>query len=859
MTIAPGTRLGPYEIVAPIGAGGMGEVYRAHDPRLGRDVAIKVLPPSFGSDPERLRRFEQEARTLAALSHPNVVQVFDAGEHAGCPYLVMELLEGETLRQRLKEGRLPWRKAVELAAAIADGLAAAHAGGIVHRDLKPENLVLSEHGHLKILDFGLAKPRPTTLSEAATVDTAPPGTMDGAVLGTVGYMAPEQVLGRPADARSDIFALGCVLYELVTGSRAFARTSAVETLAAILKDQVPQPGLSGSGGTPELDRILDHCLEKVPEDRFQSAKDLAFDLRALLTSASAGASVSSLPRARSRRLHPAAGLLVLALGGAILLWSPWRHAAPDFDPRCVAVAPFENRTGDPALESLGQQVADLVCEDLQQVDNLKVASDTGTHPGGGDPARRLAEATKARFVAAGAYYLRGGELELQARLVDPWAGKVVYTLGPWRGPKEDPARALAELRQGLGGAVAWSYDEFWRFEPGATRPPRMEGFLAYRKGLKSFGRDYAATVASWEQALALDPDFFVARLMIFYALTNQGKYEEALPYLVRMEADYGRLTAVERAIVRWCRADLDGRPLEALHAFESLKRIHPDTFQLRYDRAVYELAVNRAGSAIRSLTGIPCTWAGEGMQVDFWAATKLCDAYHQAGDYAGQLSAAREAQALFPDVLRFRAHEVEALAALGRLQELEPVLQAAAAAAWRPRTGAPSGVMFSAVLELRAHGHGEASARMAARLLANYQSQPPGAQKSLRPAIAAMLVHLDRGAEALELCRTLAFENPQEVYYQGVTGAILARLGRTDEARRVEAELAALARPYLHGGHTYWRACIAAQLGEKDRAVSLLGQAFGQGLWFSVDLHRSLYLEPLRGYPPYEALVKPKD
>ncbi len=280
MTLAPGTRLGPYEIVGQVGAGGMGEVFRAKDLKLGRDVAIKVLPVAFASDPERLRRFQQEARTLAALSHPNVVQIYDTGEHEGSPYLVMELLEGETLRQRLEQGRLQWRKAVEFAAAIADGLAAAHAKGIIHRDLKPENLVLTEHG-LRILDFGLAKQWPNSLSVSSTVDTAPPGTIDGALLGTVGYMSPEQVQGKPVDTRSDIFALGCVLYEMVTGNRAFARSSTMETLAAILKDPVPELSISGSAIRVDLDRILSRCLEKTPGDRFHSAKDLSFALKNL--------------------------------------------------------------------------------------------------------------------------------------------------------------------------------------------------------------------------------------------------------------------------------------------------------------------------------------------------------------------------------------------------------------------------------------------------------------------------------------------------------------------------------------------------------------------------------------------------
>src|SRR5450830_483421 len=240
MAISSGTRLGPYEILAPLGAGGMGEVYRAKDPRLGRDVAIKVLPASFSSDPDRLRRFEHEAQAAGALNHPNITAVYDIGQHDGAPYVVQELLEGETLRSALSGGRLAPRRAIDYALQTAHGLAAAHEKGIVHRDLKPENVFVTKDGRIKILDFGLAK---LTQSEApafaTNLPTATAGTEPGVVLGTLGYMAPEQVKGRPADARSDIFAFGAILYEMLSGRRAFHADSAAETMSAILKEDPP--------------------------------------------------------------------------------------------------------------------------------------------------------------------------------------------------------------------------------------------------------------------------------------------------------------------------------------------------------------------------------------------------------------------------------------------------------------------------------------------------------------------------------------------------------------------------------------------------------------------------------------------
>ena len=324
MALPSGTRLGPYEIIAPIGAGGMGEVYRAKDMRLGRDVAIKVLPEGFARDADRLRRFEQEARAVAALNHPNILAIHDIGEFNGAPFLVSELLEGHSLREELNSGALPARRAVEDASQIAQGLAAAHDKGIVHRDLKPENVFVTQDGRLKILDFGLAKlaKLQAAADENATLDATPQDTSPGVVLGTVGYMSPEQVKGEAADARSDIFALGTILYEMLSGQRAFRRDTSAETMTAILKEDPPEISTASKPIAPAVERIVRRCLEKKPQQRFQSARDLAFDLQGLSgNSATTGSTVSpqkTVTETQPRKwLVPlAAGLLLLIVGGA---------------------------------------------------------------------------------------------------------------------------------------------------------------------------------------------------------------------------------------------------------------------------------------------------------------------------------------------------------------------------------------------------------------------------------------------------------------------------------------------------------------------------------------------------------------
>jgi eukaryotic-like serine/threonine-protein kinase len=318
LSLQPGSRLGPYEVLAPIGAGGMGEVYRARDERLKRDVAIKVLPASFSQDAERLRRFEREAQAAGALNHPNITAVFDIGMHDGAPYVVSELLEGETLLAALASGKLPQRKAVDYALQIAHGLAAAHDKGIIHRDLKPENLFVLKDGRIKILDFGLAKLKQNEAGPEVTSLPTKTGTVPGLVLGTLGYMSPEQVKGEPADARSDIFSFGAILHEMLSGNRAFHGNSAAETMSAILREEPPDLSIVNKGISPGLERIVRHCIEKKPGQRFHSAHDVAFALEAL-----SGLSTSAVPTtpfplgARKRRLLPAAVALALAVTAAV--------------------------------------------------------------------------------------------------------------------------------------------------------------------------------------------------------------------------------------------------------------------------------------------------------------------------------------------------------------------------------------------------------------------------------------------------------------------------------------------------------------------------------------------------------------
>ncbi|MGA9508932.1 MAG: serine/threonine-protein kinase, partial [Candidatus Sulfotelmatobacter sp.] len=325
MTLAAGTKLGPYEVQSLLGAGGMGEVYRARDTRLQRDVAIKVLPTSLARDEDRLRRFEQEAKSVAALNHPNLLTVFDVGTlpelmnasgATASPYIVSELLEGSTLRARLAEGTLGQRKVLDYGVQIAAGLAAAHERGIVHRDIKPENIFITKDDRVKILDFGLAKLTQSEFDSQTSLPTATNQTELGLVLGTMGYMSPEQLRGKKVDARSDIFSFGAVLYEMLAHRRAFHGDNTADVVSAILNQQPPELTVTNQEISPSLEHIVRHCLEKDPGLRFQSARDLAFQLNVMRETRSSTAITAVSPGTEEKRSRP---WMPAAMGTVVLL------------------------------------------------------------------------------------------------------------------------------------------------------------------------------------------------------------------------------------------------------------------------------------------------------------------------------------------------------------------------------------------------------------------------------------------------------------------------------------------------------------------------------------------------------------
>ena len=362
MAVAAGTKLGPYEVLSPLGAGGMGEVYRARDSRLGREVAVKVLPAGYSNDPELLRRFEQEARATAALNHPNILALFDIARQDESPYIVSELLEGETLRGRLRGGALPVKTVIDYALQILRGLVAAHDRGIFHRDLKPENIFVTRTGQIKILDFGLAK---LTMPESESIDTLSAGltteaaTGRGAILGTMGYMSPEQLRGQPSDARGDLFSFGVVLFEMLSGQRPFRGETIADTISAVLREDPPEFVATGRDVPPILERIVRHCLEKDPAARFQSARDVEFGLESLsISSSSSPFPVTSARSPKTWLIAAALGLVVAGFATWVMLTRSRQTVQnPLSNAQFTPLTNLEGSETDPAISPDGKFVA----------------------------------------------------------------------------------------------------------------------------------------------------------------------------------------------------------------------------------------------------------------------------------------------------------------------------------------------------------------------------------------------------------------------------------------------------------------------------------------------------------------------
>ena len=520
-----GRTLGHYRIVEKIGEGGMGVVYRAHDERLDRDVAIKVLHEAVAQDADRLARFEREAKAVAKLDHPNILAIHHFGTDQGVTYAVTELLDGQNLRQSIPPTGMLWQKVVEMGAAIADGLAAAHGKGIVHRDLKPDNVFVTSDGRVKILDFGLAHVKEPVEEEAETATMTPAGTVAGTVMGTMGYMSPEQLRGEPADARSDIFALGCVLYEMLSGQTAFLRNSTAETSAAILKEEPERLSSTGTVLPADLERSIHRCLEKSPDARYQSSADLAFALRSISTDQviSPVTSPEEMPSGRRKKTAWIVGAAAIVVVAAVALWFQRPSLVVDTPevtlPRIV-VLPFEN-LGSPDDEYFADGITEELISRLAAVSGLQVISRTSAlyYKDRHLPVKQIGEELDVGYVLEGTirWDRRGdgyGRVRITPKLIKVaddsqlWGDRYDRVL-------EDIFAVQTDIAEQVIAKLQATILEPERRAIEAHPTENMEAYQAYLDGVQyRLGsleeRSVRLEVEMCERAIKLDPGFAVA-------------------------------------------------------------------------------------------------------------------------------------------------------------------------------------------------------------------------------------------------------------------------------------------------------------------------------------------------------------
>jgi serine/threonine protein kinase/tetratricopeptide (TPR) repeat protein len=585
----------------------MGEVYRARDPRLGRDVAIKVLPTSLSADPDRLRRFEQEARAAGMLNHPNVTLVHDVGAEGGAPYVVSELLEGDTLRALLAGGRLPLRKAIDYATQIARGLSAAHEKGIVHRDLKPENLFVTRDGRVKILDFGLAKltgPEDGA-APASRAPTEAAATEPGVVLGTVGYMSPEQVRGRPAGPQSDIFSLGAVLYEMISGQRAFRGESHADTMSGILTKDPPDLSLGNPEVPRGLERVVRRCLEKSPEERFDSARDLAFGLESL--SEPSQSSSGSEARPGKRRIPWIIGVAV-GLSGAFILFRSQTGRIES-----LAVLPFVNASGDPALEYLSDGMTESLINSLSQLPNLAVMSRNSVfrYKGREADVQAAGRELKVQAVLTGRVVQRGTDLTVSAELVDAgsnrhiWGDKYLRKTSDVLVVQEEIVGDISRaLRRRLTG------EEKRRLSKGITE--NTEAYGLYLRGRyhwsKRTAEDLRESIDNFQRAIEKDPAYGLAytglaesyAVLPIYGLPARDAYGRAKASALKaLEID--ETLAQPHAVLGLVHENLDWDFPAAEREFRRAVELDPKYPTGRHWLAVFLASMGRTDEAIAEI------------------------------------------------------------------------------------------------------------------------------------------------------------------------------------------------------------------------------------------------------------------